>query len=92
MHRTTLADQEQRMNLFITNQNKKNDKVVGEVMAHKAEILAQQDLLKIQQDKATQVFEETRDFDSRLSALTQQIQLGEGRMPRTPSIKSRRTP
>ena len=54
MHRTTLADQEQRMNLLIINQNKKNDEVVvWNVMAHKAEILAQQDLLTIQQDKAT---------------------------------------
>ena len=63
------------MNLLITNQNKKNDEVMGEVIAHKAEILAQQDLLKIQQDKATRALDEPRDFNSRLSALTQQIQL-----------------
>ena len=75
MHRSTLADQEQRINLLITNQNTKNDEVVGEVNAQKAEILAQQALLKVQHDKATRALDETRDLDSRLSALTQQIQL-----------------
>ena len=67
MHRSALADQEQRINLLITNQNTKNDEVVGEINAHRAEILAQQALLKVQHGKATRALDETRDLDSRLS-------------------------
>ena len=74
-HRAAHIDTMARINDLITGQNTKNAEVVAEILAHKGEILAQQQLLKIQQDRADRALNETMDLDTRLSTLNEQMNL-----------------
>ena len=60
---------------LINGQNLKNTEVVNEILAHKNEVMAQQQLLKIQQDRADRALNETMNLDSRLGTLNEQMNL-----------------
>ena len=57
-HRAAHIDTMARINELITGQNTKNSEVVTEILAHEGEILAQQQLLKIQQDQADRALDD----------------------------------
>ena len=68
-HRAAHIDTMARIN------DTQNAEVVAEILAHKGEILAQQQLLEIQQDRADRALNETMDLDGRLSTLNEQMSL-----------------
>ena len=74
-HRAAHLDTEQRISGIITAQNAKNAELVREITAHKNEIIAQQQQLKIQQDRAVKALEETQNLDSRLNTLNEKMNL-----------------
>ena len=61
-HRAAHLDTEQRIGRIITDQNTKNAELLQEITAHKNEIIAQQQQLKIQQDRAARALDETPDL------------------------------